>query len=222
MPEQALMDLGRLLGGLQGVPGKQATHTVQVRLLTNDVAHDEPHTAQATDLSRGGMRLQLEHACPAGTLLSVEFPGITTVLATVIHADAATSTLSCVFTTELGDEHLTIFGARQERASGRDKRRWVRFPCNAKAYYHVIADADPSERVGRIINISPSGIGLLVNHSVTAGTLLGMRLLDKNGQHAFLLLACVLHVAPQAEGESALGCVFIRELSTDEFQELEE
>lgn len=222
MAEQAITALGRLLGWLQEPSGHQADHEVQVRAVMGEEA---PIPAQARDISRGGIRLRIPRNFSPGTLLSIEFPGVITVLATVIHDGASEqdmSVLSCVFTSELGDEHLKAFGARQQRTAATDKRRWVRFPCDAKVYYHLAADAEPSERLGRVINISPSGVNLLVTQATDVGSLLGMRLPDKNGQHALLILACVVHSAPQAEGEFALGCTFIRELKLGEFQELKD
>lgn len=222
MAEQAITALGRLLGWLQEPSGHHPDHEVQVRAVMSEEA---PVPAQARDISRGGIRLRVPRAFSLGTLLSIEFPSVITVLATVIH-DAApeqdVSVLACVFTSELGDEHLRAFGAKQQRTASADKRRWVRFPCDAKVYYHLAAAAEPSERLGRVINISPSGVNLLVTQATEVGSLLGMRLPDKNGQYSFLILACVVHSTPQAEGEFALGCTFIRELNLDEFQDLKE
>lgn len=222
--EQAITALGRLLGWLEEPSARQAEHAVVVRPLTAADGDAVVVEAKARDISRGGIRLKLEAAFNRGALLSVDFPGVITVLATVIHAapEDAGQVLDCIFTSELDDEHLRAFGARQQRATAADKRRWVRFPCDAKAFYHLAADPKPVERLGQVINISPSGISLLAAQPADIGAVLGMRLPDKNGEHALLMLGCVVRCTPQAEGEHALGCVFIRELSHEEFAELKE
>jgi hypothetical protein len=71
-----------------------------------------------------------------------------------------------------------------------------------------------------VLNLSASGVGLLVDRFVDAGTLLNIDLTGRDGHTTRTILACVVHVSQQAPQEWALGCNFIRELTDEDLQAL--
>src|SRR5262249_20342649 len=121
--------------------------------------------------------------------------------------------LGCVFARELGDADLESFGARRERHASADQRQWMRFPCNVKAAYQKISSLQTAPAEAQVLNISASGVGLMVKEQIEAGTLRSVGLQPPTGEVGFTMLACVVHVTAQANGDHALGCNFIRELA---------
>ena len=57
-----------------------------------------------------------------------------------------------------------------------------------------------------MLDISASGIGLLVGEAVETGTLLSLELCNATGDAVQAILACVVHATPQGEGQWALPC----------------
>jgi hypothetical protein len=184
-------------------------------------------SAVVRNISVGGLNLAADREFVPGDLLTVELPGPTgqstcTVLACVVHVrpdGEGQWSVGCTFARELTAEDLAPFGARRERAEG-DKRTWVRYACDVKANYQFVAFSELARRPAQVLNISASGVGLLVDHAVDTGTLLSVDLLSATGQSGKTMLSCVVHVTKQAESEWALGCNFITELSEQDLKEL--
>jgi hypothetical protein len=145
-----------------------------------------------------------------------------TVLACVVRVQAEKNnkwSLGCVFSCELTNEELGTFGAHKTPADASDPRTWVRFPIKVKANCRKVGGANVS-CPAEVLNISASGIGLLVNPSLQAGSLLNIDLLDRNDRIIRTILACVVHTTARTGGDYAVGCNFIRELGEDELQSL--
>ena len=104
------------------------------------------------------------------------------------------------------------------RHAPEDQRTWMRFHCNLRAHFNLIGDLENHEIKAQVLNVSASGIGLLVNQFIETGVLLNLNLVAKEGAAVRTILSCVVHVSKQAEGEWALGCNFIRELTEEDFR----
>src|SRR5262249_26375161 len=142
------------------------------------------------------------------------------VLACVVHATRVGDTewaLGCTFSRDVGDDVLRQFGAmRQKPATAEDNRSWMRFPCDVKALCQVVADEEAEAWPVQVLNLSPTGIGLLVSRAIDTGTLLSLELQGPSEPAPHTILACVVHVTVQHDGRWALGCNFIRQLSEAE------
>jgi PilZ domain len=191
-------------------------------------AHGTRLSARVRNISLGGICLSVDRPFMPGDLLSVELPGATEqsrchVLACVVHAglgDEGEWILGCTFSRELSNNDLEAFGARRQRSEASDQRGWVRFPCNVKASYQTIG-ADASEpQTAKVLNLSASGVGLVVATPVENATLLSVELHAAHGDFTRTMLACVVHQTAQAEGEWSLGCNFIRSLSEEDLKAL--
>src|SRR5439155_25252706 len=105
-----------------------------------------------------------------------------TVLACVVRAQRKSDgqwALGCVFSRELTDEDLLGLGARRVRHDPADHRQWVRFDCNLHARYQPIgAPGEPVEAL-QVLNLSASGVGLVVDRFIDAGVLLNLELRGK-------------------------------------------
>ncbi len=190
--------------------------------------NQERLSAKVRNISRGGINLEVDRPFEAGTLLSVELPGpgeksSYKALAYVIHATPQNEdawSLGCTFARELSDEDLEIFGAERKRTDRWDQRTWERFPCSVRGTYQLLSDAEQKHWPAQVLNISSSGVGLLVEQPIEIGTLMSVELQGKSGPTPCTILACVVHVTPR-EGEGlAIGCNFIRELTEQEMHAL--
>jgi hypothetical protein len=187
---------------------------------------DDPScfSAVVRDISGGGLSLSTDRAFAPGDLLTVELPGPDTqaayaVLACVVHVNHQGDgqwVLGCTFSRELSDDDLAPFGARRSKPQPSDQRTWDRYTVEVHAGYQLALDGGSEEHPARVLNISPTGVGLLVEAPVAAGTVLSLRLRSPSGSTDKTMLSCVVHVNRQAEGEWALGCNFISELSESE------
>jgi hypothetical protein len=146
-----------------------------------------------------------------------------TVLACVVHAVRQPSgewQLGCTFVNQLRDDDLIPFGARLERPSGPEQRRWVRFPCNFDIHYRIIKVAEGEAQTALVLDISVSGIGLAAPEPVAGGTLLSLELPMPPGGAPFRMLACVVRTGQQQDGRWMLGCNFIRQLQENELKQV--
>ena len=189
--------------------------------------------AQLRDISQGGAHFVLERPIHTGHLVNLELPlgrsrDMHTVLACIVRAREEADgrwALGCVFSRELTDEDLSGFGARRVRHNPEDQRLWMRFTCNLTAKFQKIGDPNAPVDSAQVLNLSASGVGLLADRFVDAGTLLNIDLTGRDGHTTRTILACVVHVSrpgadQAAEGTWALGCNFIRELTDEDLQAL--
>lgn len=185
--------------------------------------------ARVCDISRGGVQLLANRAFQPGDLLSVELPvpveqGSDTVLACVVRVTQRGPgewSLGCVFSCELEQDELESLGGKRQKHSSSDQRTWMRFPSRIKAVYQPVGADDPSKHPAEVLNISASGVGLIVSRSVETGTLLSIDLAPPTaGARPRTMLACVVHASSQSPSEWALGCNFIQELGEEDLQAL--
>ncbi len=183
---------------------------------------DERQSARVDNISRGGIGLVTPREFEPGTLLLVELPGSTDespamALAYVIHVSARPGgewSLGCSFAAELSDEDMERFGVPRVKSTPPDKRAWVRFPCSLEAAYSLVGE---TQRAGtaKVIDISPSGVGLSVTEPIEVGALLNLRIHGASAEHSLSMLACVVRTVRKGE-QQLLGCNFIRELTDAE------
>lgn len=227
----------RLVGKPAAVMSDTAERRVWVRFpahlettvhLAADPVEQTRVSTRVQDISPGGANLLVDRAFEAGQMLSVELPHAGdqethTVLACIVRITADADgqwSLGCVFSRELTDEDLEGFGAKRVRHAPPDQRTWIRFATNREARFQKVGDPEKRTYSAKVINLSASGVGLAVTSAIHAGALLSVDLIGADGQIVRTILACVVHVATQPEGQWALGCNFIRELSDEEFRAL--
>lgn len=183
-------------------------------------------SALVRDISCGGANLLVQQPFQPGDMLSVELPtadaeSANSVLACVVRISPEGDgfALGCIFSRELSAEDLEAFGAKRQKHSPADQRTWMRFPCQVKATYQVVGYEETPILPGEVLNISASGISLLVNRPIEMGSLLNLELQHANGDSVRTMLGCVVR-SNQDGPRWALGCNFIRELSEEDLQAL--
>jgi c-di-GMP-binding flagellar brake protein YcgR len=177
------------------------------------------------DLSLGGANLVVDNPIPVGQMLTLELPTdaeAQTVLACVVRATPEDGkwSLGCVFSRELSVVDLDRLGAQKARAGANDQRVWMRFECAVRAQIRSFSDPVDAPHAVQVLDISASGIGLLVPTPLQAGSLLTVDLLDQAGRKVCSILACIVHTKQRSDGSHAIGCNFIRELSEEELAAL--
>jgi|SRR6516225_2521223 len=183
-------------------------------------------SARVRDISRVGINLLVQHPFKPGDMLSVELPAadgqaVHSVLACIVRVNQEGEewAVDCNFSQELGDEELERFGAKKQKYPPGDRRTWKRFPCQVKATYQVVGYEETAICQGEVLNISASGIGLLVGQPIELGSLLNLELQQANGASTRTILACVVH-ANEEGSRWVLGCNFIRQLTEDDLEAL--
>jgi len=197
---------------------------IKTTISVNGMVEPTRSAAAVRDISLGGANLVVDREFAAGSMLTLELPRTSQgerheVLACVVRVvleSPGVWSLGCVFSRELTDQDLEGFGAKRVRPDPPDQRIWKRFSVTLRARIQKVGPLDAPIHEGKILNLSPSGIGVLVNTNIEAGALLSVDLIDNAKETVKTILACVVHVTEHANGERSLGCNFIRQLQEEE------
>jgi hypothetical protein len=200
---------------------------LEARVQLAQESHSERVSARVCDISIGGANLITDVAFQAGQILSIELPVVDdeqqVVLACVVRVlpqRDGTWSLGCVFSRELSVQDLEKVGAQKAKPAPGDQRSWVRFDTTTTATFQRIGEENGQSHSAQVLNVSASGVGLLLREPIEPGGLINLSLQGKHGQPVRSILACVVHTTVRAGGELAVGCNFIRELGEDELQVL--
>ncbi len=96
------------------------------------------------------------------------------------------------------------------------RRASVRYPC--PGIVHFISAKAPE--TGWAVNLSQSGIGLLLRHKLDCDAPLSVRVHGANFGVSRELVGRVAHCTPQGSGEWLVGCRFNAELSSQVLMEI--
>jgi hypothetical protein len=78
--------------------------------------------------------------------------------------------------------------------------------------FQIVSSSEGEPRRGKVVNISASGLALLVDEPLEVGSLLSVDLPQRT-RGVLTILACVVHTTDRSDGQQIAGCNFIRELS---------
>jgi head-tail adaptor len=190
--------------------------------------NDQRLSAFIRNVSLGGVNLLSDRPIEPGQMLSMELPRkekstSTNVLACVVHCALEKEgqwSLGCTFSRELPAEDLEELGGRRNRDAPPDKRQWKRFQTNVTAAFQLAATDDRTQHPGKVLDISASGVRLLTDRFVENGSLLSVELHNADGSTERTMLACIVHILQQNDGQWILGCNFIRSLSDEDLDAL--
>jgi len=109
--------------------------------------------------------------------------------------------------------------APQEDPSETERRAWVRYQNRLDMRWQVFGQGEQTMWPARVEDVSSTGIGMVFNRAVPAGTLLTVRLATTaTGWRSYLVR--VKHSKPCGVNRFHVGCAFVRPLSTDELGSL--
>lgn len=202
-------------------------HPTNVETVCHSLAIGSDLNARIRDVSRSGVRLEVPQEIPVGTMIRLHIPSSdgqarTELLACVTNAQSCDGswTVGCMFSVELTDAEMKLLGGEKTPAGPDDQRAWVRYPACGTVTYHCLPAADPTPRMAEVVNVSPAGIGLVVDQPLEPGEALTLHLRRQNEQPDRPMLACVVYLTKHSEGKWAVGCNFIHVLDEAELQEL--
>jgi hypothetical protein len=97
-----------------------------------------------------------------------------------------------------------------------ERRAVERYPCRRSPFVRVLAR--PSFQMYRAFlqDVSPEGLGLVLDRSFDVGTLLAIQLRTLHAGVSGILTARVIHATPQPDGSWLLGCRLNRRLTEEE------
>lgn len=98
-----------------------------------------------------------------------------------------------------------------------NRRREERHPCRyQQASFHLVALREMPELPTRIRDVSRVGIGLICAAPIPPGSFIVIHL-DHSGREPTRLQARVVRNAPLESRNWLVGCVFVKDLGSDEF-----
>jgi PilZ domain len=226
-----MLHLGRRI--LQRITGSDSDrrahprHATDIRTVCHPVSEDISIPARIADVSIGGIKLRIARPLREGTMLRVDLPRpgspSTTMLACVMHASEVSVgvwEVGCNFSLELSDDEMRAFGGEKTQAAAGDSRAWVRHSARGTVEYEVLPAEDSSPRTAQLVNLSPAGVGLLMDEKPEVGAALVLFMKRVDDQPERQLLACVVYQTERPDGMWAIGCNFLHELSERELDEL--
>jgi hypothetical protein len=183
--------------------------------------------ARIVDVSLGGIKIAVNRLLREGTMLRVDLPRLagpaTTILACVAHVhqtERAEWEVGCNFSLELSEDEIRAFGGQKTLTAGGDLRAWVRHPVRGTVDYRSLPGHDGPADTAELVNLSPAGVGLIVDVPLEAGSALTVSLKRQDDQPDHTMLACVVYQTEREDGKCVVGCHFVRELSSKELDEL--
>ena len=99
-----------------------------------------------------------------------------------------------------------------------DRRKYDRYPCELMAECGPAAGSEEQVWHGRVVEMSRGGMLVAVRRRFEAGAILRVRVTRRAGGTTTTLLARVVHVRPEQDGEWFLGCRLAKDFNTDDFQ----
>jgi len=217
----------RRIAGFETERRAHPRHATDVRTVCRPVTEDVTVPVQIVDVSVGGIKMRVGRPFRQGTMDRFDMPRLngptTTLLACVMHAGEVTVgqwEVGCNFSLELSDEEIQAFGGEKTQAAAGDSRTWVRHSARGTVEYEILPGDDGPPRTARLVNLSPAGVGLLVDEKLEPGTALTVFLRRIDDQTDRPLLACVVYQTERPDGTWAVGCNFLHELGEKELDEL--
>jgi hypothetical protein len=201
-------------------------HETSVETRCRALADNVDVVARLRNVSRTGVNLTVPREVPEGTMIRIDLPTggpSTTVLACVTNAKAISETewsLGCMFSLELSESEMKSLGGDKKAGSPPDQRAWVRYPAKGTVTFRLLPSDGNGLRAGELVDLSPSGVGLIVAEKIEPGSALTVTLRRVDDKPDRSLLACVVYLAERPDGKWALGCQFLHELTEKELEEL--
>jgi hypothetical protein len=174
-------------------------------------------------VSKSALDLLTDRALEPGARVELEFPAPANfgprVLACVVrslHREDGKWAVECFLPLPLGPSELSWLGTRGGVPSKTDRRRSPRWPYQKTAFFRRTGDEGGKHYPAKVEDVSFGGAKLIVAAPAPeVGASLEL-LLQRTPSPPLCMLAVVCHARVQPDGNWALGCSFVRELSWNE------
>ena len=97
-----------------------------------------------------------------------------------------------------------------------ERRLWVRHPANLSTTVRPTSNGKSLRISSKIRDISRGGVHLVVDHAFEPGQLITIELPLAGSDGTQSVLACIVRVVKEGQGQWALGCIFSQELADDD------
>src|SRR5262245_24953872 len=91
-------------------------------------------------------------------------------------------------------------------------RIFRRFACSMQATCRLVGSTE-SPWLAMVQDVSPGGVGIVMDRSIEPGTQLIIEITDAPGAVAAVFLAAVAHASERSDGTWLIGCSFVNEMS---------
>jgi hypothetical protein len=187
----------------------------------------DPLPARVANISTRGINLLLKRPVESGVMMTVLLPGhdegqescFLVYVNNVRLTDEGEWSLGCTFALELDDETLGVFGSHGHRPAAPDQRQWDRNPCSTSVRFHTVGPIQVRGS-GNVVDLTPAGIGLIVDQPLTIGALLNLEIENPGHNLLLTILASVVRMTSQQGRKWRIGCTFVRELLEEELQRI--
>ncbi len=205
-------------------------YPTEIRTVCRPVADGTELHAVIRNVSRSGVSLEMAADLTPGTMVRVDVPHAAdsahtvTLLACVMHVSPLAENswaCGCMFSLELDDDELAIFGGQKAQGAHGDQRAWIRHPVHGTAEYRVVpAEGEEQVLTAEVVDLSPCGVGLLLDRQLEPGSVLSLSLHRAKDKPSLAMLASIVYLTDCSDGKWAAGCNFIRELTHDELKSI--
>jgi len=201
----------------------------EILTVCRPVADGTEFQAVIRNVSRSGVSLEMAADLTPGTMVRVDVPHAAdaahtvTLLACVMHLAPLPDgrwTCGCMFSLELSDDELAIFGGQKAQGAHGDQRAWIRHPVHGTAEYRVVPGDSDELLTAEVVDLSPCGVGLLLDRQLDPGSVLSVSLHRAKDKPSLSMLASIVYLTDCSDGKWAAGCNFIRELTHDELKSI--
>jgi hypothetical protein len=185
--------------------------------------------ARLRDVSAGGLGVVMERRFERGTTLTVQVQNAgsdapRTLIARVMHATRLPEgewLLGLSLLRQLSEDQLRAWGVDPLQADASDTRAWVRVACDLDAVCQEVGPGASAPWQARVLNLSPSGIGLVAPSPLARGSHLTVDLRGTGRAGARRLFVRVAQLQEQKDGTWVLGCEFAQRLSEADLSALQ-
>lgn len=124
----------------------------------------------------------------------------------------------------MAEQIISVPSGEANRRPRVERRAWVRLPTSQAVSCQPLASPTAGETetawLGRLLDVSPGGLALLLSRRFEAGTLLIIELSDQAKGRVRALGVRVVHATPEKESRWIIGCKFVSPLTEEELQTL--
>ncbi len=114
---------------------------------------------------------------------------------------------------------LSEHGTSQSESAGAERRVRVRYPTDRESLcQRGEGRLDHAWWLARVVDISSTGIGIILRQKFPSGTLLTIELQNSSGDLSRTLQTKVVHTTTHPEGGWVLGCAFVNPLTEDDLK----
>ena len=117
-------------------------------------------------------------------------------------------------------QYVPLGGEVKRPRSPGNRRAAVRYQCGPATVGRLVQPDSHEMQTVWVLNLSLTGVGLLLERHVDPSTLLVLQLKDATGKRVFELAATIVHVTRQPTGDWLAGCEFCTPLSEDDLDAL--